>query len=70
MKKRILLALFLIVFSLLSACRKDPSAYGDSIYSNIKAPAFSGYICGYEGSKTFCNSQFLFKLIANSQLMK
>lgn len=27
--------------------------YGDSIYSNIKAPAFSGYICGYEGSKTF-----------------
>lgn len=53
MKKRILLALFLIVLSLLSACRKDPSAYGDSIYSNIKAPAFSGYICGYEGSKTF-----------------
>lgn len=53
MKKRFLLVLILLILGLLRACGKDFSVYDDGNYSNIKAPAFSGYICGYEGSKTF-----------------
>ena len=43
--------LILLILCLLSSCTL--SSTSDTAYQIIKAPAFSGYICGYKGSETF-----------------